>query len=257
MMTMLLIGAELLSRAAGQQDSTALYELGLLQLAGRGMPQNTEQGIKTIESAAQLNNPNALFHMAVRLFSGDGVEKDTTRAADFIARAASLGSLEAMYAFGMRLLRGWDVPHDPQQVCCFASLIRPLNVMKGLKWLEAAAAHNHVHAMLALAGAFREGVGEAVKPSIQDAFKWLERAAETGDADAMFELAREQLLMVNGKVQVGPRKGCGDDGPAAASAPPKVDAESAKVLAKSAAAWCERAANHVCLLCRLFCLLNG
>jgi TPR repeat protein len=64
--------------------------------------------------------------------------------------------------------------------------IPPANATKAAEYFRKAAAAGHVHAQTAYAVLALSGTG--IRRNVKDAFRWLKRAAEQKDVDAMWLL---------------------------------------------------------------------
>lgn len=89
-------------------------------------------------------------------------------------RAAEAGDPEAQFRAASALLA------DPELNFAYSG--------KAIGFLEAAAEHGHIRAMLRLGLLYRKGVGALQNFTL--AAKWLEKAALSGDAQAMLEFGR-------------------------------------------------------------------
>ena len=87
--------------AADRGDLRAMFSLGLMTEAGRGVPANPVAALRLYERAARLGFPDAMINLAVALFEGAGVEKDPDRAVALLKEAADLGSAIASYNLGV------------------------------------------------------------------------------------------------------------------------------------------------------------
>ena len=87
--------------AADRGDLRAMFSLGLMTEAGRGVPANPVAALRLYERAARLGFPDAMINLAVALFEGAGVEKDPERAVALLKEAADLGSAIASYNLGV------------------------------------------------------------------------------------------------------------------------------------------------------------
>jgi TPR repeat protein len=94
------------SRAAECSHDLALYRLGRLYEAGRGVKQDYLQAIKCYEIAKDPGNIDAPYQLGIIYQHGKGVKADTNKAVDYFTQAAQKGSSMAQFTLGQLYEKG-------------------------------------------------------------------------------------------------------------------------------------------------------
>jgi TPR repeat protein len=134
-------------KKAEQGDADAQYDLGLLYLRGEGVPQDREKAIEWFEKAALQGRPGAILLLekmgctsnyileraktAWREKKAEEERLPKAREAAAKLQAAEQGDANSQYKLGLQYLSGNGVPRD---------------YVKGVEWLEKAAAQDHAEA---------------------------------------------------------------------------------------------------------------
>ena len=122
-----------------------------------------------LQSAAERGSGMAAIHLAGCYEVGAGVRRSRSQALKWAQVAATLGNSEGQSWMGLAYMRGDELPMDS---------------VRALALLEAAAAQGHVNAMASVGFLLsRGGAGVPVDP--ERAFEFSLRAAEQGDGGAM------------------------------------------------------------------------
>lgn len=88
--------------AADYGDPEGQYLLGLMDLQGDGVTQNTEAGLAWIKKAAEQGYMPAINKLGFLYLSGrHGVKKDIQKSIKYLTEAAEKGEINAMLALGM------------------------------------------------------------------------------------------------------------------------------------------------------------
>jgi TPR repeat protein len=88
------------SRGAEYSHTLAIYHLGGLYEAGRGVRQDYLKAIKYFEIASNLGNPDALYQLGIIYQHGEGVFPDNNKAINYYTQAAGRGSTLAQFTLG-------------------------------------------------------------------------------------------------------------------------------------------------------------
>lgn len=192
-------------KAAEQDDSNGLYNLGMCHQNGYGTDRNVNLAFDCFVKSAQMGHPEAINNLggyyrdgvvvlrnpetaakwfrrsadlgnsfgelnyALALQRGDGVEKDPKRAFEYFGRSASQGNADAMNAYGMCFYTGTGVSKSDT-----------LAVL----WFRNAAGQGCAAAMENLAACAKLGRGMAQDD--EQSTVWMVRArAARGDANAV------------------------------------------------------------------------
>ena len=102
---------------AGQGDSSAQYNLGLMYDNGEGVPQDYKIAVKWYRRAAEQGYTNAQNNLGLMYRKGQGVSQDYKTAVKWYRRAAEQGdayaqhNLGVMYAFGKGVQKDYIYAH--------------------------------------------------------------------------------------------------------------------------------------------------
>ena len=173
-------GVELnLETAAGwyQQSADQGYEpaqvaLGLMCLAGQGVPQDTAKAAVLLRSSADNGNARARYDLGLLTLRGDGVPQNRDKAETLLRASARQGHAPAMVALARLHGAEQGDAGNPQEAAL---------------WYRAAAEAGDVGAQFMLGTLYARGDG--VPMFIPEAVKWFEKAAEQGHAAAQFNYA--------------------------------------------------------------------
>lgn len=97
---------EYYAKAAMQNDSVGLNNLGSLYYSGVGVTRNTAKAAILFEKSAELGNAEAAVNLAFILISGNGVEKNAAEAMDLFEKAAAADNVSAHFMYGYALYTG-------------------------------------------------------------------------------------------------------------------------------------------------------
>ena len=104
------------ARKAAQTDNADSHEfIGMAYLNGMGVKQDTEEGIKWLESAAEYGSASAQFTLGDILMGNDygaNVEVDPERSFKYLMMAAQQEHAEAMFCVGLCYSSGKGTPKD-------------------------------------------------------------------------------------------------------------------------------------------------
>lgn len=198
---------------AEQGDAEAQYRMGQMLLTGKGAEKDEPQGVEWLRKAAGQGMADAQYRLAVCLRKGIGTEKDAQEAKRWLEEAARNGNKTAVELTadpesrdGMRLRArqgdrtvqrklGWNLLVG-DGLCLIGSFHKHGKALKtggsaeevaeGLKWLELAAQRGDAEAATMLAWYHQER-DEA------KAVYWWNRAADLGSKDAQWTMVRRCL----------------------------------------------------------------
>src|SRR3990167_6483221 len=88
-------------KAAKSGFPAAHAKLGLWQLVGFKLPQNSQEGVARIAAAAQAGDPLGLSLAAVIDAGGIGAPRDIARALKWLTQAAAVGDAQAACQLGL------------------------------------------------------------------------------------------------------------------------------------------------------------
>ena len=162
-----------LRKAAEQGYALAQTDLGLMYANGRGVPRDDQQAMEWYRKAADQGHPGAQNNLGFMYGTGRGVAKDDAQAVQWYRKAAEQGSAVAQSNLGSMYkdARGGLQQDDSQAV----------------DWYRKAAEQGYPIGQRNLGAMYHEGRGVAKDEAV--AARWLQRAANQGDADARKMLA--------------------------------------------------------------------
>lgn len=206
-----------INKAADHEHPAALFELALAYRDGIGVKPDADEYRRRLARAAEAGDPQAMNNLALQYLHGVGVAHDVKRHVELLTRAAQASEPSAMfnlahaYRDGVGVARSeeqylvWlrqasELQHPHAQVELAVHYFRlALSDRHALDYEQAAlgarfeplataaAEAGDARGMYLLALAHRRGVG--VASNMQRARQWTERAAYSGLAIAMRDLA--------------------------------------------------------------------
>ena len=135
-----------LEELAAKNNAWALYDLGYMQLKGKGGTENKAEAVKTLEKAAMLGHSGAQYCLGYVYHHGEPpVEKNEDLAFKWLFEAAKQNEPQAQYLVGLYFLK-----NKPQvkNMCPDAHI-----------WLQKAAEQGEPNAQFALALIYEQGKG--------------------------------------------------------------------------------------------------
>ena len=180
-------------RAAVQNDSAAIFNLGTMLQNGEGVPVNIKKAAEHYLKSAQLGNIGASAMVGHLYLTGEGLPQDFGKAAHWFAISAKSGDASAQANLACLYWNGQGVEADPIQSigwmysaakAGFAGAAQQLSTMK-TEVLEAAK-DGDANAACILGIMFRDGIG--VQQDDAEAFKWFELGARLGSASSQNSL---------------------------------------------------------------------
>ncbi|MGE3988700.1 hypothetical protein [Pseudorhodoplanes sp.] len=156
-----------LRNAARKGEPAAEFEVGVRQIEGRGVPQNTEAGLRWLERAAESGLAPAHFRLAGLYEKGQGVRKDLSVARRHYIAAAEKGNAKAMHNLAVLYAEGVDGKADYKTAA---------------QWFRRAAERGVADSQYNLAILHARGIG--VDQNLAESYMWFSLAAVQGDRDA-------------------------------------------------------------------------
>jgi localization factor PodJL len=156
-----------LRNAAAKGQPAAEFEVGIRQIEGRGVAQNTEAGLRWLERAAEAGLAPAHFRIAGLYEKGTGVKKNLAIARRHYVAAAEKGNAKAMHNLAVLYAEGIEGKPDYKTAA---------------EWFRRAAEFGVADSQYNLAILHARGIG--VDQNILESYKWLALAAQQGDNDA-------------------------------------------------------------------------
>ena len=164
--------AELLRKAAEQDDAEAHYTLAGMAATGRGVPTSDFTAFEHMKEAATRGMAEAQYELAGMYSGGRGTTVDKAAAIEWGRRAAERGHQPGQLLLGRLLLESSDKSASAE----------------GAQWLDRAAAAGNRQAALVLSAALARGENNLAKDELR-AEQLVKPLADKGDADAQFILA--------------------------------------------------------------------
>ncbi len=167
-------GVELLKQSAARGDAKAKSLLGIIMSVGlAGQSRNADLGRQYLQQAADAGDEKAAYVLGSGYVSGWAGRIDLAAAAALIRRAAERGDTEAMFQYALMVIQGLGVAKDTTE---------------GETWLLRAAELGHPGAQSEYGSARLSDYLRQLTSDAEPAIRWLSRAADQGDASAMFAL---------------------------------------------------------------------
>ena len=152
----------------------AMNEMADALIEGRdGFPANTERAVELYRKAAEKGLSEAMSNYGVCLQEGEGVQADEKIGFEFIRKAAKAGNADGLAQLGMCYRNGHGVQADPK---------------KGLKYLKEAAMKGNAFAQV------NYGIFLQEDDFSEEGARWIEKAAEQGDPEGLYNMALCCLL---------------------------------------------------------------
>lgn len=156
--------------AAQKLDDVAMYAYGRMLIYGEGGPEDVQEGLHWLHSAAAAGLTDAQLLLGALYENGSKMSVDLDAADQWYARAADSNRSEALMAYGR-----------------FLFYKRPEKGGEAVKCLEPMARMGNIEAQYMLGLCYRKGMG--VKKDKKMMRHWLERAAARGHEAARKRLA--------------------------------------------------------------------
>lgn len=161
-----------LRNLAEEGDPTAMNELGIFLMTGRGVEPDPEEAVRWFGKAAQQGHVDGIFNMGKAFDQGAGVPENERKAVNWWKKAAAAGSRDAMYSLGRLYLADHRIVH---------------RTAKAIHWYECAVAEGDIEAMHALGEIYLGRWGGPFMP--ERAMELYRKAAEAGHIGAGYILA--------------------------------------------------------------------
>ena len=162
---------EYYAKAAMQNDSVGLNNLGSLYYSGIGVGRSPSKAAILFEKAANLGNAEAAVNLGFILISGNGAEKNPSLAMDYFEKAAAAKNPTAEFMLGYAYYTG---------------KLRPQDYNKALPMIRRAAGAGFDEAQYILALMYINGLG--TPQNYGNGVKNLQQAVAQGNAEAMMAL---------------------------------------------------------------------
>ncbi len=167
------------AQAANMGNASAQLLLGACYNEGQGVERNYHEAVKWYTKAALQGNANAQNDLGNLYYEGRGVERNYKMAVDWYNKAAQKGNSSAQFNLGLCCQNGKGVEQDYYEAA---------------EWYTKAAEQGDVGAQNNLGWCYENGQG--VEQDYYEAAEWYTKAAEQGDADAQNNLG---LCYENGR----------------------------------------------------------
>ena len=170
------VGINYLKQAAELNHAKANKQLGFLLFFGKKVPEDLNQSFKYMKIAAELGDPDAQAHIAQCYEGGmwGADQKNFELAQYYYNLALAQNSKHAQWCVGCNYKLGQ---------CGY-----PVDLKKAFYFFKKSAENGSAKGQLNLAICYWNGEGTA--ENHQEAYRWLEKAAKQGNADAMTRLGR-------------------------------------------------------------------
>jgi TPR repeat protein len=196
---------------AAASDAAALTEQGIMRTEGNGVEGDPKDGFAIITKAAEQGNTKAVYYAGLLTKMGLGIDKDPVRSAGYLKQAAEAGDDRAMFAWGAMLENeGGGGEPDPKtgtewivkaaragnadaMAILALKYVRAIGVEKddneALSWSRTGAEGGHADCQFMAAQLLMMMNSEDPK-SISEAYRWAQAAADQGNENAA-EMAKD------------------------------------------------------------------
>jgi TPR repeat protein len=179
------------NRAAQQGDADAEYNLGQLYRLGQGVKRSYPVAQSYYLKAANKNHPLAQLNLGTMYYSGKLGSGEEENAFYWLQKAAENNNAPAQWMIGIMLFNGQGVSQDSIAAYSWLTLAseqqHPQAIIDQTK-LKTVLSAQQLDLADTLTNAFRQNkaANAAIQQQEQDAFYWLQKAAEKGDANAQW-----------------------------------------------------------------------
>lgn len=135
------------------------------------------EAFRLFNQATESNVPLAFVWVGFCYTHGEGVEKDIDKGVEFYKKSADMG-----FANGQYLYASWLLHNKSERIY----------KEEAVKYLQLAAAQDHINALNKLANCFRRGIG--TKRSYEKAYEYYKKSADLGDAKAQYEVGEAHFM---------------------------------------------------------------
>ncbi len=158
----------------GSQAGNAEYLLGMMYMAGDGVPKDINRAVGCFLKASDEGVPAAMSLLGRAHLQGQlGFEKDTAQGLALLQKAANKGDANASMFLGHLYAKGADVAQS---------------LPKAMEWYQQAATAGNAHAQYIIGLAYLDGT-QGLPENYESAVKWLKLAAGQDHVDAMLMLS--------------------------------------------------------------------
>ena len=212
-----------LTLAAENGDASACWELAEVYLTGGLIEQDYGEAHRWLNKGVELNHAVCLYNLGVQYFQGAGVEEDRVKAFDLFRRSAGLGDTNALYNLALCYAKGVGVTADLDAAYNCAKTLSATGDKRSLLLMaliagqanevgeppdepppqpdppvSSASVERELSAEDKLKLAAEGGAADAQcsyakllyeRGKLDDALRWFEKAAESGHAEAQYQLA--------------------------------------------------------------------
>ncbi|MDO7711280.1 MAG: SPOR domain-containing protein [Pseudomonadota bacterium] len=179
------------NRGAQQGDADAEYNLGQLYRLGQGVKISYPAAQSYYLKAAKKNHPLAQLNLGTMYYSGKLGPDQEENAFSWLQKAAENDNAPAQWMTGIMLFNGQGVSQDSIAAYSWLTLAseqqHPQAIHDQTK-LKTALSAKQLDLADSLTNAFRQkkAANSAIQQQEKDAFYWLQKAAEKGDAHAQW-----------------------------------------------------------------------
>ena len=178
------------TKAAEQENAKAQYNLGICYYYGYGVQyRDRREAVKWYTKAAEQGLPMAQCNLGVCYENGNGVEKNFEEAVKWYTKAANQEYARAQYNLALSYDKGEGVAKNDSEA---------------MKWYLKAVKNNYPQAAYYYGGMLLEGNKQkGVTKNIPEGVKYLRKAADLKNLDAIQVLVGAYLLKMEGKNDLG------------------------------------------------------
>lgn len=116
------LAAEKFKEVAGKNDHRAMYALGSMYAAGKGVPRDFRKAFELFSRAASYGRLDARYKLGILYQEGLGTKKNDKRAARLFHAAAIKGYGPAQFRLGMCYAKGFGVQQNPVKAAAWLAV---------------------------------------------------------------------------------------------------------------------------------------
>lgn len=181
------------SKAAEQKNPAALNNLAICYKYGKGTEIDLEKAVHYYEESAKLGNITAQKNLAICYRNGTGVESNPSKVFYWTLEAAKRGDIESIRKISLYYIKGYGTEINHEEALLwyaryYAKSIQINSVDDVFDFFFKKADEGDSQALYIIGKCFQYGV--ATETSLENAYKYFERAANLGHIESLIKIHR-------------------------------------------------------------------
>lgn len=174
-------------KAAKKGSTDAMAELGDMYYYGIGVDENNDEAFKWYTQAAKHNNEKGIRQLANCYQCGYGTERNLNEAIRLLTILGNKGNVDAMRSLAYIYRSSMKEFSAPSDTVSYDEDFEAAFPEESFMWMRKAADAGDYDSMLEVGSCYEKGFG--VKQSYDEAVRWYEQVAQTGNIDAYQKIA--------------------------------------------------------------------